>query len=107
MKTDILTSSTFCLPTIQRDEFGMPFFEIAHGVKGELPPHFDANHMSESEWFSFILGTAVSIPCNLIASYFYDLLKDKKAVKIVVNGVTLEGDKQEIEEMLKNVIGAP
>lgn len=53
MKTEILTTSTFTLPTIQRDEFGMPFFEIAEGVKAELPPHSDASHMSESEWFSF------------------------------------------------------
>lgn len=105
MKVEILTTSLFSLPQIQRDELGLPFFEIAQGVRADLPPHFDGHQMSEAEWFSFILGTVASIPCNLIASYFYDLLKTKQAIKVVVNGVTLEADKRTIEEILKNVIG--
>lgn len=46
----------------------------------------------------------MSVPCTLIAPYFYDLLKGKQATKIVENGVTVEGDKETIEKILKDVV---
>ena len=104
MKVQILPTPSFVPPTIQPDETGMPWFEPCEGVRAELPPHFDARNLSESEWFTFFLGTAVSIPCNLLASYLYDLLKNRKVSKIVVNEITIEGDKETIEKILKEAI---
>lgn len=104
MNIKILTTLEFTPPDIQWDEAGMPWFEPCEGVRAELPPHFDARNMSESEWFTFFLGTAVSIPCNLLASYLYDLFKNRKVSKIVVNDISIEGDKETIEKILKDVV---
>jgi hypothetical protein len=107
IRVEILTTPAFEQPVIGKDEFGMPYVEPVEGLRAELPPHFDASHFTEAEWFSLILSTAVSIPTGLLTSYLYDLLTSKRAEKIVVNGVTLEGDKKAIEEILKDVIGPP
>lgn len=49
MKIQILTTPNTNPPVIHLDEMVMPCFDLADGVRAELPPHFDAHKMSESE----------------------------------------------------------
>lgn len=104
MKVQILTTPNFVLPAVQTDDMGMPYFELAENIRAELPPHFEACNLSETEWLTIVIGAGLSIPCNLVAAYLYDLLKNKKASKVVVNEITIEGDKETIERILKDVV---
>lgn len=87
---------------LHTDDDGGTYFRI-ESLKATLPPHFSGKKLTGVEVLSFFVGVVGTVSVNILSNFIYDLVSKNKINKIVIDGKTVDLDRDAISSLLRKL----